>query len=266
MSNQFGEYGAGAQQQALTINLDFGLEETGGLAGQKPPVGIHTWQVVNFEGKMTGNSEMALVLDLQIVHSGVTGATGITTTEWLVFPGEVRKQNDRKSWEAMMKMTRLKLEAITGRPWRENRMQLNASEIAGKKFVARVYHVDETYEKDGEKVTTTKAKLTDWAAVQQGAGGNGTLGDTMSGWGTPAAAAPPAAPQVAQAAGWGQPAGPVTTQPPMQQEPTPPTSPVQQSEQPAGAGFAFANQPNQQEPPPAAAQPGQVYDPAEEPF
>lgn len=316
MSDQgFGQYGAATQQQmpGFNISLDFGIEETGGLAGSKPPEGIHTWQVASFEGKMTNGNESALVLTLQIVDSPVAGAVGATQEEWIVFPGEQRKANDLLTWQKMMKMTRLKLEALTGRPWRENRMQLNASDIANRRLVIRVYHVEETYTKeDGEKVTTTKAKLADWTALHEQRVNNGNLGQSMGGWG----AAPPAAqPQVAAAQatvpapenGWGaQPGGgftmptgpggaPVTydqPSPTMQQavQPSPEElaqqaalaaaaqqHAAQQSEQvtsfkeAGGTGFAFAQQANQQQAPPAqqmqpAPAPSATYDPAEEPF
>jgi hypothetical protein len=248
MSDGFGSYAAATQQQDTSVSLDFGIETTGGLAGQKAPEGLHTWEVTGLEPKYTTNGELALVLTLTIVSSAVHGAVGITNEEWLVIPGDTRKLNDPDKWQMMMRMTRMKLEAITGRPWRDNNMSLKASELLHRRFVASVTHSETKVEADGETKTYINVNLNNWQAVQAQA--------AQQAFAQPAPAQQPA--PLTQPAG-----GPHLAQ---QQ---PPQQPQPQQQMPAqnGPGFAFGDQ-AQQQPVSTQQQPpnNQVYDPAEEPF
>lgn len=164
------------------ISLNLGLDTTGGLASFIVPEGTHKFQAMSFEVDYTKNGEVMINLVLKAVESNVTEAMGQEHTERLVIPGDERKQNDPGSWKTMMKMLRLKLEALTGKTWRDDNLQLRPKELIGCLVIATVVHkVTSVDPHDGTKPKEyTNATLTNWQAVlntaQQQVPGTGVIG------------------------------------------------------------------------------------------
>lgn len=240
MSDQgFGQYttpGGMGEVDDFSVNLNFGLNTTGGLAGKRPPEGRHVFEVQAAKMEFTSAGEQAVVCNMVCVGSANPEALGSSKEEWLTIPGEVRKSNNLEQWQKMMRMFRLRLEAITGRTWRDDNLNFKRSDILRRRFAATVTHSTSKSE-DGEK-TYINANLSDYEAIQQQ--GNGQQQ------------------QFGQ-----QQAQPPAQQPPVQQPPQQ-EQPPQQSVPPAnGPGFAnFGQQPPAQPP----QQDNKVYDPSEEPF
>jgi len=150
------------------INLTMGIETTGGLAAGVPPEGTHRWRT-EYEGRQyTQNGEVMLNIACTIIESHVPNAMGQKHIERLTIPGGVRQANDYATWQKMMKMLRMKLEGITGRPFRDDNIQLNPPrDLSGCIFVARCYHEESESEQTKDDGTVEKRKfknsrLTDW--------------------------------------------------------------------------------------------------------
>jgi hypothetical protein len=175
MSQSYQPQYEGQDDDAIVLSLGEGT--TGGLASNMyapPPEGTHRWQVVKVEKAYTKDSEVMVNVDCQIVESNIPGAMGMTHTERLVIPGAMRFQSDHESWEKMMRFLRLKLEGITGQPWRQDNIPLSPNrDLMGRVFIARCYHVqsDPVAQSDGSTRTFVNSKLADWTApgLQQGA-------------------------------------------------------------------------------------------------
>lgn len=242
MSDQgFGSYAAATQQPVgdFVVNLNFGLETTGGLAGGRIPVGMHTLLVTELRSQYTKNAEQAAVIKVKVVSSNNPEAMGTEKEEWLTIPGEVRKQNDPEKWQTMMRMFRQRLEAITGKHWRSDDMTLRGSDILGRKFVATaVATEDKVTQPDGSVKTYTNVNLTDWQALHmQGNGGQQAFAEAPTAFAAaPAPAQPMAAPQPAAV-------------------PQPAAAPPPAD----GPGFGSLGTPT-------ATQPNTTFNPAEEPF
>lgn len=155
----------GTETQDPTITLDIGLDTTGGVLVGIPPVGVHKFGISEMpEINHSTDGEVMVIFKANVIESQVPDSMGATHRENLVIPGEARKASDRSKWDFMMKMLRMKLEAITGRPFRENNLQFKPSEFVGCQFVARCYH-EENKAKDGSDKTYINSRLTDWQAI-----------------------------------------------------------------------------------------------------
>lgn len=154
------------------IDLSMGLDTTGGLGDFTPvPEGTHRFRVTEPpEVNFTRDGENMLVCKFKIVASQVDGAIGRVHTERIVIPGPERRANDFEKWQMMMRILRQKLEAMTGKPWRDDNLKLRPSELGGCEFVATVKHEERTYTKDGEERHTTDANLSNWQAINSGVG------------------------------------------------------------------------------------------------
>lgn len=151
-------------QQDESINLTMGIDTTGGLATGVVPEGTHRFRT-SYEGRQwTGNGEVMLNVDCLVIESHTPGAQGQKHTERLVVPGDVRKQTDPQKWQTMMKMLRLKLEGITGRPFRQDNIDLSPTrDLNGCVFIARCYHEESKVEQDdGTERIYKNSRLTDW--------------------------------------------------------------------------------------------------------
>lgn len=243
MSDQgFGAYTApGGNADDLIVNLNIGVDTTGGLAGQKPPEGQHVFEVKELRIEFTKQGEQAVVCNMVCVGSSLGAeALGTSKEEWLTIPGDTRKETDLATWQKMMRMFRLRLEAITGKQWRMDNLQLKRSDLLNRRFIATVTHT-KTKSDDGEK-EYVNANLNDYQAIAQQPNGQQQFGGQQ---------APPQPEQLPQHA----------PQPAQQSQP-------QQQVPPAdGPGFGnfggFGQQPPAQQAPPS--NPNTAYNP-EEPF
>lgn len=220
-SDSFG-YAAGQEE----ISLDLGVDTTEGVSGGIVPIGTHLFRVQGYDIQFSSTeySETMVVLQLIVEQSRVGGAVGTSKSEYIVIPGDTRKENDYKKWATMMRMLRMKLEAITGHPWREDNISLRPRELVNCYFVATVIHESNTYKdkNTGELKQGTQAQLQNWQAVQ--AQPEPQPQQTLQGAGV----IPPSQPQPN-----GQPQ-PVQQEPQVVQQPSGETQqPTQQTQQPA---------------------------------
>lgn len=156
------------QANETAISLNMGLATTGGLASFLVPEGTHKFLITQIpEVNFTKNGEAMIVMDCQVVESNVGEALGVSQTERMIIPGDDRKENEPQKWQTMMKMLRLKLEAITGKTWREDNLNLRPKDLANCMFIATVSH-EKTYGEPGEDGTKrefTNARLNNWQTV-----------------------------------------------------------------------------------------------------
>lgn len=144
----------------FTLNMN--PETTGGLASFLVPIGTHKFQVHELpEVNFTQGGEAMVVLKCKVVESNVPDSMGTQHTERIVIPGDQRKEQEPLKWNTMMKMLRLKLEAITGQTWREDDLKFRPKDLIGCLFIATVSH--EESQKDGK--TYTNSRLNNWEAV-----------------------------------------------------------------------------------------------------
>lgn len=170
MSDGFSAFANQSTADEMVINLDFGLETTGGLASfGVVEEGTHRFGTLELpEVNYTKDGEVMVVLPCQVVESNVPLAVGQVHTERLVIPGDERKQNDPKKWEIMMKMLRMKLEAITGKTYREDNIKLRISDLHNCTFIATSVHSETEVTDDYGNATGkkyTNANLTNWQAA-----------------------------------------------------------------------------------------------------
>ncbi len=176
------EFGFAGGSSDDAINLSMGLDTTGGLGSFEPvPEGAHRFQVAEPPAvDYTKSGETMLVLKLKVVESHIPNAIGKIHTERIVIPGSARFQEDNGKWQTMMKMLRGKLEAMTGREWRSDNVQLRPRELGGCEFVAIVKHKPRTYVgTDGISRDTVDVDLTNWQSIIKTTPvGNGALVDS----------------------------------------------------------------------------------------
>lgn len=178
--------GTAAPEADEEFNLDFGLETTDGLAkefGQIPPAGVHRFKIKEKPSvEFTKDGEPMMVVECVVIQSTNEEAMDTVHKERLVIPGDDRRVNNEKSWKGMMKMLRMRLEGMTGRQYREDKLKVGPSHLHHCEFIARIWH-EQTKEKDdfgndveGGKVYTN-SRMADYAPVnpqngnQQGYGG-----------------------------------------------------------------------------------------------
>lgn len=168
--------GGGTIAQSNAIVLDLGLDTTDGAYGDRFMVGTHKFAVNGpIDVSFTTDGEANLAIPLRIIESNVDGATGQIGIDNMVIPGKDRKANDPETWKKMMKFTRMRLEGITGRQWREDNLQLDIEkDFYGCIFLATVTH-KETKARDGSGRTFTNANLGSYVNVQstQSSGSSG---------------------------------------------------------------------------------------------
>jgi len=188
----FGEGATAAQDDSIA--LDLGLDTTGGLAGQIVPEGTHRFRIGSVDVNYTNAGELMLGLPCTVIATNIEGAMGLLHNENLIIPGAERKANDEGKWKVMMKMLRMKLEAITGRPWREDSVSLSPNrDLVNREFIATVYHEDSVVEdEDGNEKRYQNARLRQWEAVtdQQQFNVGSTVGAPQVATPTTAPAAP----------------------------------------------------------------------------
>lgn len=178
MSDGFSGYGGQFSQAAGPmvdddfINLDMGLETTGGLAGFLAPEGTHLFRIDTLPTKTmtsTEYTEIMVGVECVIIQSNVPGALGQKHTENLVFPGDVRKAQDFPKWQTMMKMLRQKLEGMLHRPFRQDHLQIGRRDFLGATFVATITHSETESKKhfnpDGTPKKFMNANMGGWAEI-----------------------------------------------------------------------------------------------------
>lgn len=159
----FGNYGnTGIDDDVILVNLD--PAETSGIdIFTTCPIGTHCFQIDGLpDVSTTKDNEIMLTVKMKVVQTNVKGAMGAMHMETITIPGDTRKQNSRKSYDFMMRLLRIRLEAITGRPWRTDNLGIRRSEFPGRQVIATCYHEETTGE--GGK-TYTNNRLRDWNSV-----------------------------------------------------------------------------------------------------
>lgn len=171
----FGEFsGYTAPVEEDVINLAMGVETTGGLAGTLLPEGTHKfWVHSKPEIGHSNGGEILINLPCRVVESNVPEAVGQEYTERMTIPGEMRKENEPGKWKTMMKFLRVRLEALTGREWREDNLQLKPSELTGAYFIATCVHKDSepVAQAEGPPKIYKNPNLINWQHVHAGANG-----------------------------------------------------------------------------------------------
>lgn len=164
-----GSFVIGAQAQAQSgIVLNLNPDTTGGIVSFIVPEGTHKFQISNPpEVDYTSDGEAMIVLKCRVAESNVSDALGTNHTERLIIPGDERKANDPAKWNTMMKFLRLKLEAITGKTWREDNLELKPNELTGCYFIATVTHEKKLVpQDDGTAKEYSNPRLNNWQAIQ----------------------------------------------------------------------------------------------------
>jgi hypothetical protein len=124
----------------LDINLDFGPETVPVLEQGMMPNGVYQLFLQSVEPQPTKDQELMLVL-WWVVEEGIFAGRKIRDT--IFIPGAKRRAEKPKNYATTMGMTRNKLEAITGKEWREQGMRLNPAELSGHTVTVAV--VQEAY-------------------------------------------------------------------------------------------------------------------------
>lgn len=131
-----------------TIDLSFGPDSVKPDEYKPLDEAIYPMYCSNVEVVMTAAAEQMIVLEWTVTGDVRAGAK--IRNDNLVIPGAMRKANDPDKWNMMMNMLRNRLEAITGKSWDEDNMQLNPyTELGGANIKAIVVHAPYDYMKDG---------------------------------------------------------------------------------------------------------------------
>lgn len=131
------------------INLDFSpetipvIEQTTLLPNDVYHLFLESVEVVP-----TKSEEPMLVLWWAVDEGRFTGAK---IRDTILIPGAARRQQDPKKYKQLMGFTRNKLEAITGKEWREENMRLRPKEMSGCTVWASVIQAPYSYNKDGQQ-------------------------------------------------------------------------------------------------------------------
>ena len=144
----------------LDIDLNFGPDSVEAMPDRVlVEQGIYSLMATKVDVGRTKAGELMIIIDWSFEDD--KRYDGVEITDRLVLPGLKRKQDEPKKWNMMMDLFRRKVESITGRAWREDKMKLNPrQDILGQIARGAIIHETSAYEdKNGIRKIGTNAVI-----------------------------------------------------------------------------------------------------------